>query len=92
MVPLLYVSWAILKSKFGDNDGLVPVSSSQWNGSATRISADHIEEVGLAPYVDLSFGSQTHFPIKQLYVPINSWQASLTGMAPSSALLADCPS
>jgi hypothetical protein len=55
-VPLLYP---------GDNNGLVAVSSSQGKGSATRISADHIEEVGLAPYVDLSLGSQTHFSIKQ---------------------------
>jgi triacylglycerol lipase len=92
MVPLLYLSWAILKSRFGDNDGLVPVSSSQWAGLATRISADHIEEVGLAPYVDLSLGSQMHFPIEKLYVPINRWQASMTGIAPSSTLQGGCSS
>ena len=90
MVPLLYTSWAILKSRFGNNDGLVPVSSSRWRGAATSVSADHIEEVGLAPYVDLSLGSQKHFPIQRLYGPINRWQATMTESDAPSALLNSC--
>lgn len=94
MTPLLYVPWAILRTKYGDNDGLVPVASSKWKGAATTVAADHIEEVNLASVVDGSAGSQTHFAVQRLYQPVNQWQASKmtdSDAAPLSKLLNGCP-
>jgi hypothetical protein len=94
MVPLLYVPWAILKTRFRDNDGMVPVSSSKWNGGAALVAADHIEEVGLASYVDGSAGTQKHFDIQGLYKLINQWQTSNmgNGQPPFPPLPASCQS
>jgi triacylglycerol lipase len=92
MTPILYVPWAILKSQFGDNDGLVPISSSKVNGAGIPVAADHIEEVGLAYYVDFSLGTQKHFPIQNIYRPINQQQALIGDHAPLSPLLKSCNS
>lgn len=80
MSPELYGPWAILKSLAGDNDGVVPQSSSSWQNSTAQVTADHFEEVGLASYFDGSFGIQKHFQVCDLYKQINSWQA---GVAPA---------
>lgn len=74
----LYGPWAILKSLAGDNDGLVPQSSSSWLNSTEQVRADHFEDVGLAGYFDGSFGLRKHFPVCDLYRQINSWQRSLS--------------
>jgi triacylglycerol lipase len=78
MSPELYGSWAILKSMAGDNDGIVPQSSSTWPNSTAQVTADHFEEVGLASYFDGSFGLRKHFPVCDLYKQINSWQATIS--------------
>jgi triacylglycerol lipase len=78
MSPELYGPWAILKSMAGDNDGVVPQSSSSWQGNTAQVTADHFEEVGLASYFDGSFGIRKHFQVCDLYKQINSWQATLT--------------
>lgn len=74
----LYGPWAILKSMAGDNDGLVPQSSSSWPNSTEQVTADHFEEVGLAGYFDGSLGLRKHFAVCDLYQKINSWQRSLS--------------
>jgi pimeloyl-ACP methyl ester carboxylesterase len=78
MSPELYGPWAILKSMAGDNDGVVPQSSSSWPNNTAQVTADHFEEVGLASYFDGSFGIRKHFQVCNLYKQIDSWQISLT--------------
>jgi triacylglycerol lipase len=73
----LYGPWAILKSLAGDNDGVVPQSSSSWPTSSVPVTADHFEEVGLASYFDGSFGLRKHFQVCDLYREVNAWQATV---------------
>lgn len=44
--PLLYPTYAYLRAKIGDNDGLVPVESARHGIDRGLIPADHIDEVG----------------------------------------------
>jgi triacylglycerol lipase len=73
----LYGPWAILKSLAGNNDGVVPQSSSSWPGATANVAADHFEEVGLAACFDGSLGIRKHFDVCDLYRAVNRWQASL---------------
>jgi triacylglycerol lipase len=77
MCRALYAPWAILKGIAGDNDGAVPVSSSAWGGTSPTVPADHFEEVGLATLFD-GILPLAHFPVCNLYGPIDVWQRSLT--------------
>jgi triacylglycerol lipase len=73
----LYGPWAILNSISGDNDGVVPRSSSSWNANSPTVTADHFEEVGLAEYFDGSLGTKKHFDVCNLYRSIDKWQSSI---------------
>jgi len=73
----LYGPWAILKSLAGNNDGVVPQSSSSWDNVTAQVVADHFEEVGLASCFDGSLGIRKHFAVCNLYRAVNRWQAAL---------------
>jgi len=78
MSRLLFSTWAILKAVSGDNDGVVPVSSSQWKPTVplTTKPADHLELVGLGDLLD-GFPKRQHFNVCELYGKVNNWQKSL---------------
>ncbi len=46
MNPLLMPSYAYLSSRFGDNDGVVPVSAQRWGAVLKEIEADHWAQIG----------------------------------------------
>lgn len=73
----LYLTWAYLKAVSGDNDGMVPVSSSSWGTFVRSVAADHLEEVGLAGFFDGFVPGIEHFDIGNLYRAINAWQKTL---------------
>jgi triacylglycerol esterase/lipase EstA (alpha/beta hydrolase family) len=73
----LYGPWAILKSLAGNNDGVVPQSSSSWDNATAEVVADHFEEVGLASRFDGSLGIRKHFDVCNLYRAVNRWQAAI---------------
>jgi triacylglycerol lipase len=77
----LYGPWAILKSISGDisgdNDGVVPKSSSSYLPNSPTVPADHFEEVGLARFFDGSLGTKQHFDVCNLYRSIDQWQATI---------------
>ena len=76
MCRLLYAPSVVLKSRSGDNDGVVPTSSSSWGSNVRTIVADHMEEVGLGKFFD-GKPSRDLFHVNKLYSAINSWQKSL---------------
>jgi triacylglycerol lipase len=73
----LYGPWAILKSIAGDNDGIVPRSSSSYVPNSPTVPADHFGEVGLVRFFDGSLGTKQHFNIGNLYRSIDQWQAKI---------------
>ena len=48
LTPLLFPTWQLLRTKSGDNDGLVPVSSQAWGETCGTIEADHWAQIGWA--------------------------------------------
>jgi triacylglycerol lipase len=78
MSRLLFPTWAVLKAVSNDNDGVVPVTSSQWKPAIplTTAPADHLELVGLGQLLD-GVPVRTHFNVCDLYKKINDWQRSL---------------
>jgi triacylglycerol esterase/lipase EstA (alpha/beta hydrolase family) len=42
----LVPTFEILRSRVGDNDGIVPTESAKWTGFQSVIAADHFDEVG----------------------------------------------
>lgn len=74
----LYGPWAILKSLAGNDDGVVPQSSSSWdNATGAEVVVDHFEEVGLASCFDGSLGIRKHFHVCNPYRTVNRWQAAI---------------
>lgn len=43
---MMQMSWAALKAKSGDNDGMVPVESAKWGNFRGVLDADHIDLTG----------------------------------------------
>jgi triacylglycerol lipase len=80
MSRLLFPTWAILKAVSNDNDGVVPVSSSQWKPAVplTTAPADHLELVGLGKLLD-GVPERNHFDVCDLYGKVNDWQKSVPG-------------
>ncbi len=72
----LYATWAYLKAVGGDNDGVVPTSSSTWGTLVRTIPADHLEEVGLAGYFD-GLPPINHYGVCNIYRDIDTWQQVL---------------
>jgi len=76
MCRALFASWAYMRCKTGDNDGVVPYSSSIWGGSVRAVPADDFEEVGWGSLFDGPLPRE-HFPIGGLYEDIDLWQRGL---------------
>lgn len=62
---MLAVSNTLLRSKSGENDGMVPVESSKWGSFRGVLDADHLDLIGLklgdgpSPFDHLKFLTQT---------------------------------
>ncbi len=76
MCRALFASWVTLKSIAGDNDGLVPSSSSSWGDNIRTVAADHFEEMGWGSLFD-GLPQRSHYPVCRLYREINAWQRTL---------------
>ena len=75
MCRTLFVPWILLNAT-GNNDGVVPDSSSSLGPLVRRIPADHLEEVGLAGLFD-GLPPLPHYDISALYSDIDAWQTQL---------------
>jgi triacylglycerol lipase len=76
MSRAFYLSWALLQATSGENDGVVPASSSSFGAQVRTIPADHLEEVGLAQFVD-GLPPMRHFDISGLYLDIDAFQRTI---------------
>lgn len=50
--PLLVPTWLYLKTRVGDNDGMVPASSQRWGEVLAEIDADHWAQIGWSRHFD----------------------------------------
>jgi triacylglycerol lipase len=58
--PLLYVSYYLIKSKDGANDGIASVEGAKWGHYLGNLNADHADHVG-------GLGLKTKFDFRGLY-------------------------
>ena len=69
----LIPSWRFLEKHVGPNDGLVPVSSQEWNAERAEIRqfpfrADHLNEIGWFPGV--MFSSKEENAVREVYAEL----------------------
>jgi len=50
--PLLVPSYLWMKSRWGDNDGVVPASSQRWGEVLSEVEADHWAQIGWSKHFD----------------------------------------